>query len=256
MELWQRRELLYTIAWREIRVRYKQSVMGLFWAVFMPLMIVAAGIIVRIAMATVSGGNIDVDDLATVTVKALPWAFFVSAMKFGTNSLVGNSNLVSKIAFPKMIFPLSAVLASGVDMAVASTILLVVLPIAKVPVALSWLLVPVLLFLLFVLTAGITIVLSAANLFFRDVKYLIEVVLTFAIFFTPVLYDVDALGRWSTLIMLNPVAPLLEGLADCLVRGQLPDLGWLLYSAVAALGVAGLGIPFFARLEPLFAETV
>src|SRR5690242_4062087 len=94
-ELLERRDLLYMITWREIKVKYKQSVMGILWAVLMPLVIVCAGLLVRYAFATVSGTPLALSDLTSVTVKAVPWAFFVSVLRFGTNSLVANTNLVT-----------------------------------------------------------------------------------------------------------------------------------------------------------------
>jgi len=255
-EVADRRELLYMISWREIRIRYKQSLMGVAWAMLMPLIIVGAAILVRAAAAKVSGAELDRTALADVTTRALPWAFFVSALKFGTASLVGNANLVAKIALPKLVFPLSAILASGVDLAVGSVLLAVVLPVAGAPLTAAWLWLPVLLALLVLFTVGLTALLSAANLFFRDVKYLIEVILTFAIFFTPVLYPADAVGRFRPFLLLNPVAPILEGFSRVLVAGQAPELGWLAWSALAAGSTFVLGIVFFRRVEPLFAETV
>jgi ABC-type polysaccharide/polyol phosphate export permease len=99
-ELFNHRDLLYMITWREIKLKYKQSVMGMLWAVLMPIVIVCAGLMVRFAFATVSGIPLALSDLTSVTVKAVPWAFFVAALRFGTNSLVANTNLVTKIYLP------------------------------------------------------------------------------------------------------------------------------------------------------------
>lgn len=250
------RELLYMITWREIRIRYKQSVMGLLWAVLMPIIITCAGVIVRIAASRVSGHPITAGDIGSIGVKALPWAFFVSALRFGTTSLTANSSLVTKIKFPRLIFPLSSVLTSLFDMAIATPVLIVLLPFAGVGLALSMLWAPVLILVLAILTAGLCILFSAANLFFRDVKYIVEVVLTFAIFFTPVLYDVSLAGKWKSVLMLNPIAPLLEGLNSAVILGRQPDLGWIAYSAAVAGLLFWGGVAFFRRLEPRFAESV
>ena len=255
-ELLRNRELLYMITWREIRIRYKQSVMGLLWAVLMPVIITCAGVVVRVAASRVSGRPISGADIGGIGVKALPWAFFVSALRFGTASLTGNSSLVTKIKFPRLIFPLSSVLTSLFDMAIAIPVLIVFLPFAGVRPSLSILWVPVLLLILVIFTAGLCILFSAANLFFRDVKYLVEVVLTFAIFFTPVLYDASVAGKWRDILMLNPVAPLLEGLNSSVVLGQEPDLAWIAYSAVVSVLIFWCGVVFFRRLEPRFAESV
>jgi ABC-type polysaccharide/polyol phosphate export permease len=255
-ELMQYRELLYMLSWREVRIRYKQSVMGLLWAFLMPVIITLAGVIVRVAATKLSGHPVQGADVGAIGVKALPWAFFISALRFGTMSLAGNSNLVTKIKFPRLVFPLSSVLTSLVDLAVASPLLLVLLPLSGVHLSWTMLWAPVLLLVLVLFTVGVTVLCSAANLFFRDVKYLVEVVLTFAIFFTPVLYDADMVGSWRSVLMLNPVAPILEGLNLSVIHGHQPEFGWVAYSAVIALLFCWGGIAFFRRLEPRFAESI
>ena len=119
-ELYNYRELLYMLAYRDIKVRYKQSVMGFLWAILMPVLIVMAGVVVRYAYTLASGKPLQTADIASVAVKSLPWAFLVSSIRFGCNSLTGNQNLVTKIYFPKEIFPMAAVLASLFDFFVAS----------------------------------------------------------------------------------------------------------------------------------------
>jgi ABC-type polysaccharide/polyol phosphate export permease len=255
-ELMRYRELLYMLSWREVRIRYKQSVMGLLWAFLMPVIITLAGVIVRVAATKLSGRPVTGADVGAIGVKALPWAFFISALRFGTMSLAGNSNLVTKIKFPRLVFPFSSVLTSLVDFAVASPLLLVLLPLSGVRPSWTMLWAPVLLLVLVLFTVGVTVLCSAANLFFRDVKYLVEVALTFAIFFTPVLYDADMVGSWRSVLMLNPVAPILEGLNRSVIHGHHPEFGWVAYSAVIALLFCWGGIAFFRRLEPRFAESI
>jgi ABC-type polysaccharide/polyol phosphate export permease len=255
-ELLRNRELLYMISWREIRIRYKQSVMGLLWAVLMPIIITGAGVLVRVVASKVAGHPVTGADIGGIGVKALPWAFFVSALRFGTASLTGNSSLVTKIKFPRLVFPLSSVLTSLFDMAIAIPVLLFLLPFAGARWSITLLWVPVLLLLLVLFTAGLCILFSAANLFFRDIKYLVEVILTFAIFFTPVLYDASLAGKWRWVLMLNPIAPILDGLNSSVVRGQQPDLAWLAYSVVVSGLLFWFGVVFFRRLEPRFAEAI
>jgi len=255
-ELLRSRELLYMITWREIRIRYKQSVMGLLWAVLMPIIIIGAGVLVRVVASNVSGHPITRADIGGIGVKAIPWAFFVSAIRFGTTSLSSNSSLVTKIKFPRLVLPLSSVLTSFFDMAIAIPVLSLLLPFAGVRPSITLLWVPGLVLILVLYTAGLCILFSAANLFFRDIKYLVEVMLTFAIFFTPVLYDAALAGKWRWVLMFNPVAPLLEGLNSSVVVGRQPDLPWVAYSAGAAILVCWVGVLSFRRLEPRFAESV
>jgi ABC-type polysaccharide/polyol phosphate export permease len=250
------RDLLFMLTWRDIRIRYKQSVMGLLWALLMPLLIVGAGIIVKGGLAQVSGKQLEPAQLASVTVKALPWAFLVSAIRFGTASLTGNVNLVTKVAFPRSVFPLAATLSALFDFAVASVMVVAVLVFVHLSpsVYLAW--VPVLLAILLLQVSGLVLLLSAANLFFRDVKYIVEVVLTFAIFFTPVFYEAEMFKRWSTLLMLNPVAPVFEGLNAAVVLHRSPDTAWTAYAVGWAVFMLLLGPTVFQRLEPRFAESI
>ena len=249
-------DLLFVMTARDIKIKYKQSVMGLMWAVLMPAIIVGAGMLIRVAMARMSGAEVSPDSLASITVKALPWAFFIGALRFATNSLTSNASLVTKINCPRIAFPASAVLSALFDLAVATLPLAAILVWAGVPfgAALFW--VPLLLALLALLVSGLGFAFAAANLFFRDVKYIVEVILTFAIFFTPVLYEAEMLGEWRTWILLNPVAPILEGLRSAVVLNQAPDPGWLLYSAVVSVLAFLGGWKLFHVLEPAFADRV
>lgn len=249
-------ELLLMLTWREIAIKYKQSVMGFFWAILMPCLIVLAGLIVRVGMARMSGTQLEADVIAGLMVKALPWAFFVSAIRFATNSLAANSNLVTRSNCPRIVFPLASVLSALFDMAIALVPLVVVLAIVGVPVTWAMLWALPLLALMVALVAGLGVLLATANLFYRDVKYIVEVFLTFGIFFTPVLFEASMLGTWQNWVMLNPLAPLLEGLYECVVRGRAPDLGWTAYSAAAALVVGALAALVFRRFEPIFADCI
>ena len=250
------RDLLFVLTARDIKIKYKQSIMGFLWAILMPAIIVGAGMLIRVAMSRMSGTELSPDSLASIAVKALPWAFFISAIRFATNSLTSNSNLVTKINCPRIAFPVSAVLSALFDLAIAIVPLIAVLAWCGVMPSYALLWVPLILASLILLVSGLGIAFAAANLFFRDVKYIVEVVLTFAIFFTPVLYDVDMLGDWRFWVLLNPIAPLLEGLRSAIVLNAAPDIGWLLYSGmVSVLAFIG-GWALFHKLEPAFADSV
>src|SRR5579862_3545446 len=248
-ELYKYRELLYMLAYRDIKVRYKQSVMGFLWAILMPILIVMAGVVVRYAYAMTSGKHLQTGDIVGVAVKSIPWAFLVSSIRFGGNSLLGNQNLVTKIYFPKEIFPLAAVLASLFDFCVASGALVILLLVLRVSWSISMLWIPLLLLVLIILAAGIGMIVSAASLFFRDVKYIVEVLLTFGIFFTPVFYDVGMFGSKAKYLLLNPVAPILEGLSSCVTHQQYVNVSWLAYSLGVALAMFLGGYFFFKHLE-------
>jgi ABC-type polysaccharide/polyol phosphate export permease len=247
---------MYMITYRDIKVRYKQSIMGFFWAVLMPILIVMSGVLVRYAYSMVSGGHLRTTDIASVAIKSVPWAFIVSSIRFGCNSLTNNHNLVTKIYFPKEIFPMAAVLASLFDFFVAFTALIIILSFMKIGVSFYLLWVPVLLVTMVIFCMGIGMIVSAASLFLRDVKYIVEIFLTFGIFFTPVFYDTRMFGARGKWLMLNPVAPLLEGLSASIAHHESPDIHWYLYSLVFSLSAFLSGYVLFKHLEPGFAESI
>jgi ABC-type polysaccharide/polyol phosphate export permease len=256
------RDLLVQFVVRDVKLRYKQAVMGFGWAIFMPLLIVLSGTVVRLAMAHLTGDRLSAHATAGLVVKAVPWAFFVGAIGFAQASLLGNATLVTKIYFPREVLPLAAVLAQAFDSAVSSAAVALALPFLGVRLSLAMLWVPVLIGLLVLLTAALALFLSAANVFFRDVKYLVQALLTFGIFFTPVFYEPSMLGPGGAyLVMLNPLSPILEGLRLSIVEGHsllVPFGAWapwhLAYAAAWALGGLVAASLLFHRLETLFAE--
>jgi len=203
-------------------------------------------------------------------VKAVPWAFFVGCVSTGTSSLVSNTSLVTKIYFPREVLPLSTVLAQTFDSFIGGTLIACVLPFFGVRPSVEMLWVPLLLALLWMFALAAALFLSRANLFFRDVKYMVQVFLTFGIFVTPVILDAPMFGeRGAHYMMLNPIAPILEGLRLAIVNHH--DLlhprnapaGWLFwkpwylaYSATWAIGGLALSTLLFHRSERRFAEAV
>ena len=272
-ELWRYRGLTYELMRRDIRVRYKQTALGFAWAVLMPMLVVLAGATVRYAMAYIGGQRVGIQDLAGIAIKAVPWSFFVGTMGFATASLVGQANLVTKIYFPREVLPLSSVGAQAFDTSIGLLTLIVILPFLGVRLHASFVWIPLLLLLLVLFTTGVSLFLSCANLFFRDVKYIVQVVLMFGIFFTPIFFEPSMLGaRGAHLAMLNPLTGILEGLRLSVVQGHnliyplsvvvkgVERPVWepweLVYSGICAI-VAVLGAALmFRRLQHLFAEYV
>src|SRR5882724_9276733 len=158
-ELIKRRDLLYMIAWREIKIRYKQSVVGFFLAILLPAVVVGAGILVRYGMSALSGKPVSAEAIAGVTVKALLWAFFAGAMRFASTSLIGNSNLVTKIYMPREIFPIAAILSQLIDLGIASLIVAIALWVTGYGRSWELLWVPILLTIAVVLAIGWALIL-------------------------------------------------------------------------------------------------
>lgn len=271
-EIWEFRELIYQLTLRDIRIRYKQAVMGFAWAILMPALIVAAGALVRYAMAYLSGSDVEVGAIAGMAVKALPWAFFVGAIGFATSSLVGNLALITKIYFPREVLPLSSTLAQTFDSTIGAVALFPILPLLGVTYGWTVLWAPYLAVILFLFTLGTALLLGCANLFFRDVKYIVQILLTFGIFFTPVFFEPSMFGELgSRLMMLNPMSPVLEGLRLSVVEGHnlfrtLVETGadgetlltwspwYLAYGSILAVVVLLSGALVFHRFERVFAE--
>lgn len=265
-EVYAYRELLFALTYRDIRVKYKQAVMGMLWAFFLPILAIGSGVLFRIVMAVFSGQQLNPADVASVMVKAVPWVLFASIVGGSSSSLVGNMGLITKIYFPREIVPLSSLLSSMFDFTISLVGLALILliwsliahqdPIAITP---ALLLAPLLLGLLIIMAAGLGLFLSCANLFLRDVKYIVQVVLQFGVFFSLVFFKYTELpGGWGKWFLLNPVAPILEALRTAVIDGAIdpylyPYLAWS--AAVALIGfVAACYV--FDRAEYLFAEYV
>jgi ABC-type polysaccharide/polyol phosphate export permease len=255
-ELIKYRDLLLMLTLRDIKVRYKQAAMGFLWAIFMPIMAVLSGILVKKAISIVSGQPMDLKSIISISVKILPWTFFVSAIKFSVQSLVGNANLVTKIYFPKAVLPLSSVLACLFDFIIACLALSVFLIIVHIGTSIYILWLPLILFFLILFTSGLGLLLASANLFFRDVKYIVEIILMFGIFLTPVFYDASIFGKWKTLLLLNPVGGLLEAISNVIVWHRMPDIMWFAYAGLVSILTFIMGMLFFNRTEHLFAENI
>lgn len=273
-DFWTYRDLLYQITLRDIRIRYKQAVMGFGWAIFMPALVVLAGLLIKLAMANFAGRPLQSSDIASLMVKALPWSFFVGAIGFASASLLANIALVTKVYLPREVFPVAATVAQAFDTSISGVVLLIALPFLSVQLSWALLWVPVLAVCLFLFTTGVGLFLSCANLFFRDVKYIVQVLLTFGIFFTPVIFDASMVGPTaSRLIMLNPLSPFLEGLRLCVVQGHnllqplivvgsqgQSVLAWspwyLVYGLVCSVGGLLASALMFHRLEFVFAEYI
>ncbi len=274
VDFWKYRELLVQLAKRDIRIRYKQAVMGFAWAVLMPIVVVGAGVLVRYAMATISHTSLNLSSIAGLAVKSLPWSFFVGSLGFSVASLTGNSNLVAKIYFPREVLPLSVTLAQGFDTLIGTIVVTIMVVAAGVTPSWQLVWVPVLVVLLFCITMAVGLFVSCANLFFRDVKYIVQVLVTFGIFFTPVFFEPTMFGPvGAPLMMLNPLAPLIEGFRLVIIDHHnllatlvtttpagASVLDWtpwyLAYSVVWAIGGLTGSLLLFHRLEFVFAEYI
>jgi ABC-type polysaccharide/polyol phosphate export permease len=249
------RELLFSIVQRDLLLRYKQTIMGFGWAIFMPVLNTVIFSIIFTRVTRLDTGGIPYPIYAFAGL--LPWNFFATSLRFGTVSLTGNAALVTKVYFPRELFPFSAVLVSLIDFAVAFLVLIAMMVYYHIGVTSAILFLPVILLVQIVFTTGMALLLSMANLFYRDVKYLFEVVITVWMFATSVVYPVELVGgRLGAVLMLNPMTPIIDGYRAVILRGTLPAARPFAIATVFAFLVLAIGWVVFHRSEFQFAESI
>jgi ABC-type polysaccharide/polyol phosphate export permease len=230
------RELLVQLTLRDLRVRYKQVAMGIGWAIVTPLIVVLAGWMFSLAFSRMAGGSPSAEAMAGLAVKSVGWAFFTGALTFGPMSLTISIVLMTKVYFPRELLPLAAVFTQLIDAAIAIAALCILLPFFGVSLSYGLLWLPFLAAILVMLTTAAVLFLGCLNIFFRDVKYVVQLVTSFGIFFTPVFFPVDAFGATvAKLLMLNPLAAVLEGMRLAVVHGH--NLARPFYSATSGIAV-------------------
>jgi homopolymeric O-antigen transport system permease protein len=221
-EIWDARDLVVQFVLRDLTLRYVQAVMGFAWALLMPILIVGAGMMFRIVLSTLANSPLEGSSIASLAAKALPWAFFSGALSTATSSVIGNSNLISKVYFPREVLPLSTVIAQSPDLVIGLVVVASVMPfIDKGGLSWSGLWVIAVLLLLMLFTVGCALFLSCANLFFRDVKYIVQVLLNFGVFATPVFFEPQMLGpKGAAIMMVLPLSPFIQAMDVALVHGH------------------------------------
>jgi len=254
-EIWQHRELLYFLSWRDVKVRYKQTALGAAWAILQPLM-------TMLVFSLFFGklGKIPSDGLPYplfVFAALVPWMFFANGLAQASNSLVQNAAMRKKIYFPRLIIPLSNVAAGAVDFMVAFIVLLGmmlyygILPTANV----IWL--PLFLILEIATALGIGLWLAAMNVQFRDIRYLLPFLTQFWLFATPIAYPSSLLGEpWRTVYGVNPMVGVIEGFRWALLGTRTSPGPIIAVSSLVALLVLVTGAYYFKRMEKTFADVV
>jgi len=248
------RELLMQMTRRDLMLRYKQTVMGFGWAVFMPLL---NTLIFSVMFTRVAKLDVGMPYPLFAYCGLLTWNLFASSLRFALTSLTANTSLVTKVYFPREIFPFSAVFVSVVDLAVGATLLVGMMAYYRVGVTSALWFLPIVLVVHIAFTAGMALLLAMWNLFYRDVKYLFEVVLMLWMFASPVVYPVHMVdGTLGILLQLNPMTPIIDAYRAVLLQGRLPEPGPFAAAAALSLLTLGYGWMSFHRAEFEFAENV
>jgi lipopolysaccharide transport system permease protein len=254
-ELWEYRELLYFVTWRDIKVRYKQTVLGALWAIIQPFftMVVFSLFFGKLARVPSDGIPYPIFSFAAL----VPWTFFANGVTNSSNSLVTGSNLIKKVYFPRLVVPIGSVLAGAVDFVLAFTVLLMMMLFyGIVPTAnIVWL--PLLLLLTFTTSLGVGLWFSALNVQFRDIRYTTPFLVQFWLFATPIAYASSMLPQpWRTLYGINPMVGVVEGFRWALLGVETRPGPMILVSTLVSLGLLIGGAFYFRRLERTFAAVV
>ena len=253
-ELWKARELIFFLAWRDVKVRYKQTALGAAWAVLQPLMMMVVFSIFFGRMAHVPSGGVDYPLFALSGL--LPWTFFAAAVTAAAGSVVGSERLITKIYFPRLAVPLASLGAPAVDFAVASGLLGFVMAWYGKPPGPGILLAPFVFGLIVVLALGIGTFLAALNVAYRDVKYMIPFLMQVGLFATPTVYmDASTAGRFDRFLALNPMTTLVAAFRSAVLGGPVDRLALGIAAAMSGLAFVG-GCLYFRRIEDSFADII
>jgi len=255
-DLWRYRELFYFLAWRDILVRYKQTVVGLLWALLRPLLTMIVLVVVFGKLAKLPSGNVPYPVL--VFAALLPWQFFSSAFTESGNSLITNANLLSKVYFPRLVVPASAVIVSFVDFLVSSMILVcLMLWYGYLP---GWQIftLPLFILILFAAAIGPGLWIAALNVKYRDFRYIVPFVVQFGLYISPVGFSSSVVPeQWRFMYSLNPMVGIIDGFRWAILGGD-SRIYWqgFILSLVLVLAVLVTGIVYFRKTEKSFADVI
>ncbi len=254
-EIWRYSELLYFLTWRDIKVRYKQTVIGAAWAILQPFLTMVVFSIIFGSLMNVSSGAVPYPVFSYTAL--LPWTFFSTAISRAGTSLVLSANLISRVYFPRIIVPLAAVLAALVDFAIAFVILLGMMLFYGIVPGVALLALPFFILLAILTAFGVGFWLSALNVKYRDIAYAIPFLTQFWLFVTPVVYSTSIVPQeWRWLYGLNPMAGVIEGFRWALLgQGKAPSQ-LIVVSLFTVIVLLATGLVYFHRVEHEFADVV
>ncbi len=254
-DLWLYRELIFFMTWRDLKVRYKQTLLGASWAILQPFLTMVVFSIFFGNLAKVPSDGVPYPIFSYTAL--IPWTLFSKALQDASRSLVSNSHMITKVYFPRMVLPLSSVLAGVVDFLIAFVVLLGMMFFYKIPpTAKVWLL-PLFLLMALVTAVGVGLWLSALNVLFRDINYVLPFLTQFWMYLTPIAYPTSLIpSEWQIFYALNPMTGVVDGFRWALLgTGEPPGITMLVSSIVAVVLLIS-GLFYFRRMERLFADMV
>jgi lipopolysaccharide transport system permease protein len=253
--IWQRRELLYFLVWRDVKVRYKQTAIGAAWAVLSPLMTVLIFAVVFGRLAKIPSDGLPYVVFAFAGF--LPWTYFAQAMGRGSGSLVGSAQLITKVYFPRLMIPLAAVTTPAVDFCLSLITLLGLMAWYRVPPSMSLLALPAYLLLAAAIALAVSLWLAPLNVKYRDVNHAIPFVVQAWMYASPIVYPLSLVPEsWRVVYSLNPMVGVIEGVRWCLVGADRLNLVAVLMSLAVTVPMLVGGLVFFRRMERAFADVI
>ncbi len=249
------KDLFWQLTFREIKARYKQSVLGYAWAILVPLLNLLVLSIVFSYVFRVPTGNIPYPIFLFVAL--VPWMFTTNALTFATGSVLANSSLITKVKLPREILPVSAMSAKLIDLGLTSIILLFFLIIYHISLTPNLFFVPIIFLVQLALTFGMGFILSATNVFFRDVENILGIFLTIWMYLTPILYSSVLIPEnLKLLFYLNPMTGLIDAYRATVLYGHLPDWSSFLYSVIFSVLILIIGRSYFRKRSRYFADVI
>jgi len=254
-EIWAYRELLYFLVWRDVKVRYKQTVLGAAWAVIQPVLTMVVFSVFFGRLAKMPSDGIPYPLFAFAAL--VPWTFFAHGLAHASNSLVGSANLVKKVYFPRLVIPVAAVLSGVVDVLLALLVLVGLMAYYGIVPTINIVFLPLFLLLALMAALAVSLWLSALNVQFRDVRYTLPFITQVWLFATPIAYPSSLLAEpWRTVYGLNPMVGVVEGCRWALLSTATRPGGVVLVSALATLSLLLGGAYYFRRMERTFADII
>ena len=253
--VWQSRELLYFLVWRDVKIRYKQTMLGAAWVIIQPLMTMMIFTVIFGQFAQIPSNGLPYS-IFTYTA-LLPWQYFSQAITRSSDSLVASAPLITKIYFPRIIIPISAVLAPLVDFATAFVVLLGMMAWFGIPPYWNALFLPLFLLLALITALAVSLFLSALNVQYRDVRYTVPFLIQFWMYASPVVYPVSIIpAQWRLLYSVNPLVGVIEGFRWALLGKGSPDFSIMVVSGTAVVALLLGGIIYFKKMERTFADMI
>lgn len=255
-DIWRYRDLFYILSWRDIKVRYKQTIIGAAWSIIRPLLTTIVFYFVFNRIAKLPNPNPAVPYMLMIFAGMLPWQFFSTALSESSGSLVGNSNLITKVYFPRLIIPASSVITSLVDFGITFFMMLIMMAWFRfMPVwQIVWL--PVFTLLAFICAFGIGLYLTALNVKYRDFRYIIPFIVQFGLYVTPVGFSSASIPeKWRCIASFNPMVGVIDGFRFCLLGDK---MNWQSFAVSVLISFIFLftGIRYFRKMEKTFADNI